>query len=255
MPFTCTTAGGWIEICDSEVDAESPITQSLMFRLRDNPYDALTQVSTAAPDEWRIQAPERMRTTSNNTALVLGPNGVLGADGRYGFQLRAEAANPEVGIQDGAASHYDMDIPLLGGGSVTHDVGINGVNDEDASGFLRIFGSLFVQDGGANNAHLAQDVFAVRVQGQSTWRIGVLAEVSAATPTATLDGGLGVNFTTWQQTSNTTSQNNNWGFTGGAMTITISSPSDDTVRLTLASSFNIVRFRGYITGAAFGVNV
>lgn len=58
-----TTVGAFSAIDDSEVDSESPITESLVTRLRDNSY-------------WIDQA----QTTETDTTLVLKPDGSGGTN-------------------------------------------------------------------------------------------------------------------------------------------------------------------------------
>jgi len=60
-----TTVGAFSAIDDTEVDAESPITESLVTRLRDNSY-------------WIIEGTSK--TTSTDTTKVLKPDGSGGIE-------------------------------------------------------------------------------------------------------------------------------------------------------------------------------
>lgn len=66
---------GYRSIDDTEVDAESPITESLMFALRDQWVGGLCDSSTLAPSSEKVHVPERAKTTETDTRLALGPDG------------------------------------------------------------------------------------------------------------------------------------------------------------------------------------
>ena len=60
---------------DSEIDAESPITESLMLRLRDQWFGALADAASAAPTADRVALPERAKTDNVTTTHFLRPDG------------------------------------------------------------------------------------------------------------------------------------------------------------------------------------
>ena len=64
-------------ILDTEVDAESPITESLMTRLRDN-LAAVAEGDTTVPTLKRILVPTALRTSEVDTSANLVPDGVGG---------------------------------------------------------------------------------------------------------------------------------------------------------------------------------
>ncbi len=64
-------------ILDSEVDAESPITESLMTRLRDNP-DAVAAGAASVPALKKILFPEATRTTNVDVTARAAPDGTGG---------------------------------------------------------------------------------------------------------------------------------------------------------------------------------
>lgn len=66
---------GYRLIDDTEVDAESPITESLMFALRDQYVGSINDPSTLAPASERLHLPERAKTNENNINKFLAPNG------------------------------------------------------------------------------------------------------------------------------------------------------------------------------------
>lgn len=69
----------YTDLEDGEIDAESPYIESIPFRLRDQPYSAMTDPATAAPLDWRLSLPLRAKTIETNQELVLTPDGVGGA--------------------------------------------------------------------------------------------------------------------------------------------------------------------------------
>ena len=81
------TRGEYEEIDDTEVDAESPVTQSLMFRMRDQYYGALCDTTSSAPDDERLSLPGRAKTSETNTSRRLAPNGSGGVEWRDGVYL------------------------------------------------------------------------------------------------------------------------------------------------------------------------
>lgn len=72
------TRGAYELIDDSEVDSESPITESLMTRLRDQWYAALCDGSTTASNDERVSVPGRLKTAETDTQKVLQPDGAGG---------------------------------------------------------------------------------------------------------------------------------------------------------------------------------
>ncbi len=64
-------------ILNTEVDAESPVTESLMTRMRDNP-EAVHAGDATVPLSLRILIPQAFRTNEVDSALVLVPDGVGG---------------------------------------------------------------------------------------------------------------------------------------------------------------------------------
>ena len=70
------TLGPWAAIDDTEVDAESPITESLMTRLRDSHYAAMSNNgSPPASNSYKLQLPARAFTAELNANLRLRPDG------------------------------------------------------------------------------------------------------------------------------------------------------------------------------------
>ena len=65
------------EIQNSEVDAESPITESLATRWRDNP-EAVHEGHSSVPADKRIRVPEALRTDELDVRRYLGPDGAGG---------------------------------------------------------------------------------------------------------------------------------------------------------------------------------
>ena len=68
------TRTGYRSIDDTEVDPDSPVTQTLMEGLRDQWYGALADGTGAASDE-RVKCPDRIKTTETDTRKVLRPKG------------------------------------------------------------------------------------------------------------------------------------------------------------------------------------
>lgn len=64
-------------ILDSEVDAESPLTESLMTRIRDNP-DAVAQGDPTVPYNNKIKIPDALRTDELDTSAQMRPDGAGG---------------------------------------------------------------------------------------------------------------------------------------------------------------------------------
>ncbi len=109
----------YLIIDDSEIDAESPITESLMTRLRDQWYAALADPATAAPASDRVAAPERLKDT-RGTPTAGDP---LVSDGSGGFEfgpslgsignITSNTGDPvdflDVTITDGANDVYRID--------------------------------------------------------------------------------------------------------------------------------------------------
>lgn len=73
------TRGAYVAIDDNRVDAESPITESLMFDMRDQWFAALCTSPTAAPTSDRVRLPERVQTPNLTLNDVLSPDGLGGA--------------------------------------------------------------------------------------------------------------------------------------------------------------------------------
>ena len=74
------TRTSYLIIDDTEVDAESPVTESLVTRMRDQWYGALCVSPTTAPTAERLLLPERGKTTETDTTLRLAPDGAGGID-------------------------------------------------------------------------------------------------------------------------------------------------------------------------------
>jgi hypothetical protein len=84
------TRGAYVAIDDARVDSESPITESLMFDLRDQWFSALCDSGASAagvPDADRVSLPGRAKTDETDTEMVLQP------DGAGGVEFRASASH------------------------------------------------------------------------------------------------------------------------------------------------------------------
>ena len=68
------TRTGYVAIDDTQVDAESPITESLMTALRDQWYAALSDAASSAPATDRVQLPERAKCDAGDGNQVLHRN-------------------------------------------------------------------------------------------------------------------------------------------------------------------------------------
>ena len=71
------TPSNYSAIDDSEVDAESPITESLATRWRDNPRAAMAGLGSP-PSDYRLSLPDRASTAETNGNAALHANGLGG---------------------------------------------------------------------------------------------------------------------------------------------------------------------------------
>jgi len=74
------TRQNYSDIDDNDCDADSPLNESLLKRYRDNPYSALTDQGTSAPDDYRVRLPERVKTAVTEKLNRLRPDGSNGAE-------------------------------------------------------------------------------------------------------------------------------------------------------------------------------
>ena len=68
------TPSNYSSIDDSEVDAESPITESLATRWRDNPRAAMSDLGSP-PADYRLSLPDRAFTTEDDNHCALHADG------------------------------------------------------------------------------------------------------------------------------------------------------------------------------------
>jgi len=73
------TRSGYRLIDDSEVDADSPITQSLMTALRDQ-WVGLSASAGSLPDSERVRCPEKIQCATGNAGKILVANSGGGFD-------------------------------------------------------------------------------------------------------------------------------------------------------------------------------
>lgn len=114
---------------DAEIDAESPLTESVMFRLRDNWVSSLATTDGVGPtgtSDRRVQAPERLKTSGGTAS-----NKILVTNGSGGFALEdkpSTAANGGESVIDTygafATSPAVMNIDLTGVGELTKNATI-----------------------------------------------------------------------------------------------------------------------------------
>ena len=74
------TRGPYELVDDTEVSAESPVTESLAFRLRDQWFAALADHASAAPASDRVAVPERLKTEELDVSKRLVPDGAGGVE-------------------------------------------------------------------------------------------------------------------------------------------------------------------------------
>lgn len=90
----------YLIIDDDEIDAESPITESLMTRLRDQWYGALADPASAGPASDRVALPERAKDSS--VSPIVGQAVVT--DGLGGFILGRQGFIGCIGQNNAAQS-------------------------------------------------------------------------------------------------------------------------------------------------------
>ena len=137
---------GWAIIPDSDVDAESPITESLMFRLRDN-SKATFEGDASVPDA-DLCTLENQRTDSTTLTDVLQPDGlnkwtlgpiVLSAASVGQAELKTAVSTFTVSNNsNSAAGEYGFYPQLKDNGSHSGDVVLAGVVNIGTSFVTRI---------------------------------------------------------------------------------------------------------------------
>lgn len=114
-------------IPDTEIDAESPLTEGLMKAIRDNPRNVHAG-DASVPYAEKIAAPEAFRTTATAANWVLTPNGSGGVQWRLitdiagspnmesrvaSLEGRMNTAEGRLGTHDGQiADLYNRDVSL-----------------------------------------------------------------------------------------------------------------------------------------------
>jgi len=132
MPVVRTA---YSDLEDGEIDAESPLIETVMFRLRDNWNSALCSSDGTGPDTSgnnRVRCPERLKTDGPEAA-----NQLLSSDGAGGFNL-----SPAVGFINffNAANAIDGTSQyILSVDTIKCDISL----------------SLYVNDGGDNYSFLS----------------------------------------------------------------------------------------------------
>lgn len=152
------TRTAYAQIDDSEIDAESPITESLMTRLRDQWFASLCDAGSGASTTERVALPERAKTTDVDTTKFLRPDGAGGvvfAVPPSSAPTTGQVLTATAGATAGAVGTYAFVLcspgtsfgGVVSGSSLTPTNAAGGVGPGSLSGTWRCMGR--VEGGGS----------------------------------------------------------------------------------------------------------
>lgn len=141
----------YVAIDDTQVDAESPITESLMFGVRDQWWAAIANTPTLAPDTDRVQLPERAKTDETDTSLALAPDGAGGVVFSTLTTLLGDATAFSASIGQGASLALYTVTEIIDVGSWLNDGTDTATVPANKGGTFMMTFEVLYDGSGANN--------------------------------------------------------------------------------------------------------